>query len=245
MKNTLIILIGITLLVSCQKGVITDCKFTSGKLKTEFRYLEDFNNLLLNDNVNVILQKSDSSGVRVETGENLIQGIKTTVNDQGLLEISNDNTCDWARDYDNLLNVYVYYNKIDSISYRSIGNITNIDTLRADSLNIDVFEGAGDIDLDINVDKLFCAIHNGTADINLAGFAGVSYVYSASFGLIDNSNLSCSHIYANNRSSNNIFLNANNTLEVIIENIGDIYYRGDPVNIQLNKLGSGNLIKMN
>ena len=99
-------------MVSCQKGVITDCKFTSGKLKTEFRYLEDFNNLLLNDNVNVILQKSDSSGVRVETGENLIQGIKTTVNDQGLLEISNDNTCDWARDYDNLLNVYVYYNKI-------------------------------------------------------------------------------------------------------------------------------------
>ncbi len=232
-------------MVSCQKGVISDCKFSSGKLKTEFRYLGDFNNLLLNDNVNVILQKSDSSGVRVETGENLIQGIMTTVNDHGLLEISNHNTCEWARNYNNLLNVYVYYNNIDSISYRSIGNITNIDTLRADSLNIDVFEGAGDIDLDINVDKLFCAIHNGTADIHLSGFAGLSYVYSASYGLIDNSNLYCNTIYANSRSSNNVFLNANNILEVKIESIGDIYYRGDPVNIKLDRLGSGNLFKMN
>lgn len=232
------------LLYSCNKDTLTNCKLSNGKVETEQRTIPEFQNILLRDNVNLIFQKSDENSLSVEAGSNLMSGIVTNVNEKGWLEIRNNNSCDWARDFNTQINIYLNYTNIDSIEYRSIGNISAMDTVQTDTLWIKVMEGAGTIDIDIDVVRLYCELHYGTADILLGGNCGLSFVYSASFGLVDLRNLSTIIAYVANRSSNNVFIKSSNTLEVDISNIGDVYYSGNPPNIKLNRTGSGNLIQL-
>ncbi len=232
------------ILSSCEKESITNCKLSNGVVKTEQRTISEFTNILLKDNINLILSRSDTSSLLVEAGSNLMSGISTVVNEDGTLEIKNNNKCDWSRDFDTPVNVFLNYTEIDTIEYRSIGNITNMDTLYTDTLWVRVMEGAGVIDITIDVDRLYCELHYGTADILLSGICGLSFVYSSSFGLVDLRNLPTSVVFVTSRSSNNLFVNAVTTLGAAISNIGDIYYRGDPENLTLDKTGAGNLIKM-
>ncbi len=113
-----------------------------------------------------------------------------------------------------------------------------------EDLVINVWEGAGEINFLVRAKMLFCSIHYGTADIKLRGRSDVCFVYSASFGLIDNLNLSSDNVYLNNKSSNDVYVHATNIMEVTIENIGNVYYKGNPNQVSLVQLGSGELIKI-
>lgn len=237
-------MIAVAVLGSCKKGGLSDCSFTTGEITTENRSIGDFSNILLKDNVNLILERTNTSGLVVEAGSNLLNGISTSVNEKGTLEIRNNNQCDWARDYNTPINVYLNYNNIDTIEYRSIGNITTVDTLHTDSLWLRVMEGSGKIDLTVDLVRYYCEFHYGTADVIVDGNCKLSFVYSASFGLVDLRDLSTDVVFVTSRSSNNTFVNAKNILEANIANIGDIYYNGNPYNIKLNKTGFGNLIKL-
>lgn len=230
--------------VSCKKVAITDCFYSTGKLANEYRIIGDFRAILLKDNVNLILLKSDNNSITVEAGANLINKIETEVDDYGVLVIRNNNNCNWIRNYDSPINVYLNYVDFDSIEYRSIGDITTPDTLITDTLWLRVSEGAGKIDMKMNVKTLYCKLHYGTADIVLSGICGLSYVYSASFGFIDMVNLESNFMYVNNRSSNDIYVWPNTYLSAAIENIGNIYYKGNPPTIKLDKIGAGELIKI-
>ncbi len=244
MKKVIAIILGLTILISCKKESIKNCKLSNGDIKTEQRVISEFTNILLKDNVNLILNRSNNSILEVEAGSNLISGIITVVNEHGTLEIRNNNECDWARDYNTPVNVYLNYTEIDTIEYRSIGNISTTDTILTDTLWIRVMEGAGKIDIAIDVVRLYCELHYGTADIVLNGKCGLSFVYSSSFGLVDLRDLPTPIVFVTSRSSNNVFINATSTLGASIVNIGDIYYRGNPQNVTLDKTGAGNLIKL-
>lgn len=232
------------LLVQCRKGSITNCALSSGKIGMEYRNMENYSNVLLKDNINLILNSSNNNEIRIEAGENLLIGIETSVNERGYLVLENKNSCDWARSYDTPVNIYINNTNIDTIEYRSIGNISNIDTLVTDTLWVRVMEGAGEINLTADVDRFFCEIHYGTADIIVDGYCNLASVYSASFGLIDLRNLNTDIVYVTNRSSNNIYVHGNVTIGAKITSIGDIYYQGDAHDIWLERTGPGDLIKI-
>jgi uncharacterized protein (UPF0218 family) len=243
-KTILILIIALIALHSCKKNSVSDCFYNTGSITSEYRIVKEFNSILIRDNVNLILTQSDTSGIRVEAGSNLIDGIETNVNESGVLEIRNVNGCNWIRSFENPLNVYLNYKKIDSIEYRSIGDITTTNTMQSDGFWLNVQEGAGEIKMDLSVRILYCALNYGTSDIILSGECDLSYVYSASFGLINLADLETVIVFANNRSSNDVYLNATETLGVDIGNIGNIYYKGNPINITIEKTGTGSLIKL-
>jgi hypothetical protein len=228
----------------CEKTPVLDCFVSTGEIVKEERQIGQFQTLVLKDNLNLILRQSNTNRLVVEGGSNLLRKIVTDVENDSVLIIRNDNQCNWVRSFDKPINVYLDFNRLDLIEYRSIGDVTNVDTLRLDSLSVDVREGAGKIELILKTPLVYCNLHYGTADIVLKGIADLSYVFGDGFGRIDNRNLMVSQIYVNNKSSNDMFLNANLRLEATIENIGNIYYSGNPQEIQLQRIGSGELIKI-
>jgi hypothetical protein len=104
-----IILLAFVLVTSCNKGSDSGCFNSTGDITRENRNIESFNSILLHDNVNLILEKTSSNSIVVEAGSNLISGIITEVNDVGVLEIGNDNNCNWIRSFDSPINVYLNY----------------------------------------------------------------------------------------------------------------------------------------
>lgn len=231
-------------LTGCEKTPVLDCFVSTGSIVQEERPIGEFQTLVLSNNLNLILRQSNTNRLVVEGGSNLLRKIITEVENDSVLKLSNENRCNWVRSFDKPINVYLDFKRLDLIEYRSIGDVTNVDTLRLDSLNVDVREGAGKIELLLKTPLVYCNLHYGTADIVLKGIADLSYVYGDGFGRIDNRDLISSQVYVNNKSSNDMYLNANLRLEATIENIGNIYYSGNPPEIQLQRVGSGELIKI-
>ncbi len=228
---------------SCKKTSVTDCFKSTGKVTTEDRAITGFHTVVLHDNINLVLESSATNNLTIEAGDKLMKKIVAEVNDS-VLTISNNNSCNWVRSYDVPVTAYLNFTQLDTIEYRSIGNITSTDTIRTDNLVIDVKEGAGEIRFAVNAVFLHCNLHFGTADIKMKGHCNVCYVYSNSFGLIDNRALITDFVYLNNRSSNDVYVYAHKTLGVTIENIGNVYYTGNPFDITLDQKGTGELIKL-
>jgi hypothetical protein len=229
---------------SCNDADPLDCFKSTGKIERVERSISDFTSILLKDNVNLILRQADKNKLEVEGGSKLLPKIFTTVNDEGVLEISNENSCNWVRSYDKPLIVYLDFITLDTLEYRSIGDVTNIDTIRMDTIVVDVREGAGTIAMNVHAFKVNTNLHYGTATIVMSGISTLSFDYLVGFGKIDNSSLISSQVYLENKSSNNIYVNSVLTLEATINNIGNVYYKGNPPNILVGGTGSGKLIKL-
>ncbi|HEY9113488.1 MAG TPA: hypothetical protein VIN10_02235, partial [Bacteroidales bacterium] len=102
-----------------------------------------------------------------------------------------------------------------------------------------------EVRLMVNLGKLYCNLHSGTATIITTGFSGLCFTYSASYGLVNNLGLETDFNYVTNKSSNDMYVNAMVELSATINNIGNIYYTAtDSTAIGLEQTSSGQLIRL-
>jgi hypothetical protein len=220
-----------------------DCFKSTGEIILEERETPEFEHIILEDNINIILTQDNQCSIRVQAGKNLIGSVITEVND-GQLTIRNDNQCNWIRSYNKDINVYLAVKNLVSIYYMASGNIISTNTIVSDSLNIAVYDGSGLIDMDILTVNSVLSLHYGSVDFNIHGFTQVDYIFAASYGPFHCQDLVSVFCFMNNRGSNDCFVNCTKDLEVVIENIGNIYYKGNPETIKSVITGTGQLIKL-
>ena len=231
-----------TLSAACSKLNPGDCFKNAGPVSTQTRSAESFRYIHMKNNIDVFITYGQEYGIEVRAGKNMMTGIKTEI-DNRTLTISNENTCNWLRSYDSPLEVYITTPAIDSIVYMSSGNLTCLNTYAADSIQIDVLEGAGSINLLLNTKKSVVNLHYGTVDLTMKGHSHLNYIYSAGYGPADLSKLDTEFSYLTNNSTNNCRVRARLELYVEIHNVGDVYYSGDPAEIKSWITSTGKLIK--
>lgn len=236
-----IFLINLMGFTSCNKETTFDCFKSTGTIERVTRSVSYFHSIQMNDNVNVYLVQSDSCTLELESGKNLMNQVVTEVTEDSVLVIGNNNTCNWVRSYSKPINVYLNFVELKHIEYRSVGDVSSADTLRLDSLQIDIYEGAGMIDLILRTHICEANLHYGTVDVTLKGRSDANVFYQLGAGKIDASELLSGNVYLRNWSSNNMLIWATNFLSVEIKGLGDVYYRGNP-GIDASLLGEGELI---
>lgn len=240
--NALLLLLSIGF-ASCEKGDPTDCFKSTGEEITETRTVSFFNKIVLEDNVNLVLTQSNEYALSVRGGKNVLKKLKTDV-ENGVLNIKNNNSCNWMRSFERELTVFVNVDSLNQIEYRGSGDINCTNAITGDSLLLDIWEGAGTIDMQVDVRRNFVYFHIGTANVYYSGNAHLSYLTASSFGPIHAESLKSVFTFINNEGSNNCYINTQLRLEATIKNIGNIYYTGHP-EILLNNSGSGELINNN
>ncbi len=239
--NILLIIL-LLILWSCSKDNLFDCFKGVGRTVKDERNISHFNGIHLRSDLNLILIQDSTNKIIVEAGENMQDGIKTRfVNN--MLDISNENKCNWVRDYDKPMNVYVHFRKLDSLYYSGSGDINCSNTWKNDSIKIIVFEGGGSINLSINTYKSQFNLRYGTVDLNISGISQVNFISSSGYGPVNCSALQSVFTYIHNASTNNCFVYTTFHLEAKISSVGDIYYKGNPQTVTENTTGSGRLIK--
>jgi len=240
-KNHIYIILIMLVAVSCNKNP-GDCFKSSGSQSIEIREVDAFRYLNMGNNVDVFLTYSQTQSLEVHAGKNILPGIKTTVSDQ-TLSISNENTCNWVRSYDKPIEVYIGTPILDSIVYSSSGNLTSTNQFSGDTIKLDVLEGGGSISLWIDMHKSIFNLSYGTVDLTVKGYSHISHVYSEGYGPADLRNMTTTFTYLSNYSTNNCYVQASLDLEVIIENVGDVYFWGNPSTISRTGSGSGQLYR--
>lgn len=235
-------IIALATLAGCQKDN-GSCFISKGEVVTESRPIGTVRNIVVHDNVDLILTHDpDNQSLRVEAAENLIKFVETSV-DGNKLTIRNNTKCNWLRDFNTPFRVYLSLQRLDSLSYRSSGNVSCTNILPNDSIQVDIWEGAGSVRMKIAVDKSTFYIHEGTVDLFVEGSSWVNFLSSRASGPADLSSLRTQYTFMYSSSPNNCYVNAEQHLSVTIDNIGDVMYTGDPViNVVMNS--KGRLIKM-
>ena len=216
------------LLYSCKDDSGFDCFMSTGDVKMESRAMAPFHFIELHDNINLYLtQDTAVNSIEVEAGENLLPGITTTI-DKGHLVIHNENTCDWVRSFEVPINVYITFTDLDSIIFRAAGDLIFTNAWRNDSIQFDVWEGAGNIDLKLDVFKSRVYVQYGVVNVTLSGISQVSYISNKGYGPVNALSLWTNYTFLGTYSPNDCFVYVAGEIGATINNIGNVYYMGDP-----------------
>ena len=231
------------LLTQCGKdeGI---CFSPTGKTIIENRTASPFHYVEIHDNINLILTQDPSgTGIAVEAGENVMEGITTEI-ENGRLVLRNVNTCNWLRSFDVPVNVYLTFTRLDTLITRAAGNISCTNYWSNESVSFEMIEGAGKINLKLDVFKSHIFIRYGTASVNISGSSQVTFLISHGYGPLHAENLNSKFSYVSSFSPNDVFVNSTVELSAEIGNIGNIYYSGDPPVIYTNIIGGGKVVKL-
>lgn len=229
MKFLKFISIVFILFSSCKKENRCDCIKRTGPIITEIRNVPAFDRIFTEQDVDVFITEDVVSEVKVEAGENIAPLVETIVED-GILIIRNKNRCNWTRSYKKPLNVYIKTPGLKYIHSNGSGTIKSLNTITVDSFDIQI-EGAGDIDLTVNNNKVISHIYgignltlHGNVNEHLCSIGGSSFLYA--------SELNSGYTYLHSYTLGLCYIKTSSLLIYRIDNKGDVYCYGNPTTIQ-------------
>lgn len=237
----LILLVASSVLLSCEKENRGDCFKSTGEISSETRLLEPFSRLEVEDNVNVYIHFAPEHSAVVEAGQNLISSIETEVVDHTLY-IRNNNTCNWVRKYNVPVNVTLHCTQIDFLISRGYGTIETLDTIVQTEFYAEQWLASGRLELLLNTERAYIKSHTGPADYSCHGSSNYLYAYNSSSGMLHLEGVKAQNAMAWNTGNGNIYVNVSDSLEILLDDIGDVHYTGNPAFLNVNRNGSGKAI---
>jgi hypothetical protein len=206
------------------RTVFSDPIIGSGDIITDVRSLPPFDSVDLMAHADVYLVEGGAQNVRIEADDNIIGHIMTTVSAGGVLIIDADAT------YDSAHGVEIYLNATDvrSLQLTGVGIIdaTNIDSMGNVRATL---TGVGTISLS-GVADTFDGMHSGV------GVGGVA--------AIDAEDLSTRRSTIVLSGVGDCRVTFTDELNVTISGIGDVYFAGNPANVNATITGTGKVIQL-
>jgi len=220
-----------------------NCMRGEGAIVSEFREVSGFTKIDLANSADVFVIQSDNYSLEVKAQANLLQSIRTRV-DNGILIIDNE---DCIRSDDGI-QIFVYLPEIDGLKISGSGDMVVNQYVTSPFIDI-ILSGSGDIFLrDVEAEKIEATI-SGSGDIEIDC---VNELYSAQqlifeipgSGEINSFDLTAENANVNISGSGNCFVKVVNSLNIDISGSGDVFYKGYP-QINANVFGSGHVVDAN
>ncbi len=235
------------IITSCKKAEDRSCWKSAGKMADLVISVNDFTKLTLNENMCFEIIQDSLNKIELTGGENLLTKIQVQQASDGSIDIKNLNSCNFFRYNSDPILVKIHIKNLNYLAYRGTKTLISRDTLRMSNFQFFMNDGAGSIDLKLNVtNSLLGYISHGAGDFKLAGIAHKATFNIMTQGSCDTRNLviqnSLSIVSNANAPS---YINADNTsLKVEITGQGNIYYQGTPTSITSHLTNVGKLIKL-
>lgn len=242
MRRFYYLLIGsvFALFSGCDKENSPDCFKTTGEIIEVEAELEPFYSIEVWDEADIYLINSTTQKVIIKAGKNMIPKINLEVR-EGILTISNDNSCNWVREPGNP-SIFIYSNDIQNISTYDYSNFYTEDTLQLSYLSV-FSDGTGNFDFKIDIDSLIIE------SIYISNFAFSGSAHFSNIKFTDDSrfmgkNLDVEYCTIDHQGSNRIEVYPVSELSGTIQSTGSIYYYNDPELLDVQVNGTGELINM-
>lgn len=232
---------------ACNSEDANDCFQTSGEIIQEEVTIPDFERILVNRDIELILTQADDYKVTIETGENLISDVKVEVVENQLV-LTDNNTCNYVRDY-GITKVYLEVPNVieirNSSQYEVSSNgILNFPNLRlvSEDFNENIEFTVGDFRLTVNSEDLEI-ISNNISSFYIDGITEDLFVgFFSGSGRFEGENLIAQNIGINHRGSNDMIVNPVESLTGIIRGTGDVIAVNEPPVVNVEEIYIGDLI---
>lgn len=240
-KVRLYIFLGLlSLLFGCEETSF-DCLKKAGDTETVSIALPLFHSINAYDGVNIILKEGNEQEVKLTAGENLIDKIKLTVDSIGFLNVSNENTCNWVRDYKDL-QLHITMDTLHRINQYGYGQIRSEGILHFTDFMVNAKDGTGDVSLAVENKKLYI-VSNSIANFYLSGTTEhliVGFYYND--GICYAQELKANKVNVTHLGTNSIKIDPLDLLTGNIQSRGDILCYGSPESIKVKITGDGKLV---
>lgn len=255
MKKTLIFIfiliagVNISYGMGCQKGSGTDVKKEfniDGVTKIDFGTIG-----------NLYIKQGDINYMRIETDDNILPHIEIDKSTNELRISNKKNICPTKLTY------FITVKDLEELVISGSGNVIGKGEFAVDDLRLEIdgsgdlsFEkfdgnrfqlrinGSGDIEIGYIQSNKTSVVINGSGDVEIAGKSQFLECKINGSGDVDLEDLRSRFFKASIFGSGDISVSVDERLEAKIVGSGDIYYKGEPKNLSISTIGSGELIKM-
>lgn len=234
-------LLAMLTLSACNRESAPDCFKQAGDDVMIVREVGEFDQLELEDYLQIELIDSTACGVKIIGPKNVLPKIKTEVS-EGVLHIWNGNRCNFVRSFKREIVVQVFAPTIRHIENRSTGNIRSVGMLFGPFMQIENRHAAGSIDIAFTGDSIAVLTHTGVSDVKLQGIVHQCSLFNQGLGIIDAAGLQSANTYINNSSINDVYAYSSGYLYSAINFSGNNYVGGHPTLIDESDEGEGELI---
>lgn len=246
MKKLLVIL-GVCLIFACDSESASDCFQTAGRIVQDTFTVPEFNRILVNRDIELIIRQGETYEVTIETGDNLRNDVSAEVIDNRLI-LTDDNTCNFVRDF-GITKIFVTTPTLREIrcstqfeiSSEGILNFENLDLLSENFNFPDTFP-IGDFRLQLNVENLR-VVSNNLSFFFLSGEAeNVNISFPAGSSRFEGENLIAQNITIFHRGINDMIVNPQESLTGQILSTGNVISVNLPPIVEVEELFNGRLI---
>ena len=231
---------------ACKKAEKRSCWKSVGENATKEIQLEPFNKIKLHAHLNYLLVQDSTDKLVLKGGKNLLNFVSAE-RVEDVLEIKNENKCNFLRDYDQKITVEIHFTSLINIHFEGSEPLLSEGKLKFDWLTLLIRDGAGPVELDFEAQYINTILAHGfgsfkyTGSTNRANFNIRSNGYGDAYGLSVNDSLTVV-----SKTQGDVKINADGAkLKAQTEADGDILYKGLPSSIQFNQYGTGNLVDAN
>lgn len=246
MKNLFYILV-LVLVFGCDTEDGFDCFQTTGNIVQQEFTVTNFERIIINRNVELILSEGPQFEVIIETGENLMGDVEVSVTGNQLT-ISDHNTCNLVRDY---LSTKAYVTAPNIIEIRnssqytvsSTGTLTfPIMTLISEDFNTYQEFTVGDFRMTFDNDYVE-VISNNISSFYLSGMTmDLDIGFFAGTGRFEGALLEAQNINVFHRGSNDMIVNPQQSLTGELRGTGNLISISQPPVVNVEQFYIGELI---
>ena len=243
----IVYILSFLIVIACDNENAGDCFQTSGALIQEEVAVSQFNKILVNKDVELILKEGTEHNVIVETGKNLLNDIDVSVTD-GRLILTDNNSCNYVRDY-GITKVYVTAPNIIEIRSSTQYDISSEGVLTYPNLTIlsedfgapDSYT-VGNFRLQIN-NNSFSLVFNNLSNCFIFGQTNILNInFASGDSRFEGANLIAQNVLVNHRGTNSMIVNPRQSITGVIRSNGDVISKNKPSIIDVDVLFKGQLI---
>jgi hypothetical protein len=234
------------LIFACNSENANDCFQTSGAIIQQDVDVVDFERILVNRDIELIITEAPEYKVTIETGENLINDVKVEVFGDRLV-LTDDNTCNYVRDF-GITKVYVETPNLTEIRTSSQYEISSNGVLTYPSLRLlseDFNEATdftvGDFRLSINSESLRITSNNISSFYITGEVEDLFVGFFSGSGRFEGENLVAQNIEVTHRGSNDMVVNPQASLTGILRGTGDLISVNEPPIVEVERVYTGQL----
>lgn len=234
------------LFFACNSEDANDCFQTSGEIIQRSVEVSNFERILVNRDIELIIKEAADYAVTIETGENLINDVAIEIIGNQLV-LTDHNTCNYVRDY-GITKIYVEAPNLSEIRTSSQYEISSDGVLNYDTLTLfsEDYNGqneftVGDFRLKVASEQL-TIISNNLSFFYVEGtVTNLSVGFFAGDGRFEGEHLIAQNVSLSHRGSNDMIVNPQERLTGQIRGTGDVISVNQPPLVDVNIIYTGQL----
>lgn len=214
---------------ACKKDNPPDCFKSVGELASIDRALPDFSGIVVGDKVDLVLITEPGiteNSVRISGGKHLLNKMKTEVSQDGILKITDENTCNWVRNLQTRIRVEVRCKPVNYLEINGFAALITPDSLIYDRLDIEFTSSA---DLDLRLNGVYLKFnHRGAGEIAMTGKTDVSVFTLYNIAGVDARTLHSDWAFVYSYSTADTWVRPLKGLGTHIFESGNVFYTLEP-----------------